>query len=207
MSRIKSDDYSILFHEHGLHIPTRTIWTCTDSDGSNGVDYTSAAQLVRNLHILDNSGRDAIKVYLNCSGGDEYQGMLMYNAIRNCKSEVIVIASGEVCSMGTYILQAGDRRLSYPDTIFMYHIGTSNADGESQGHFRITKNWIEFEERYREGINQILLDRMRVADPKLTLSKLDRASDFDQILTAEEAFHAGLIDGILEPPSSVVEEV
>lgn len=199
-SKSKSDDFSVLFHEHGIHIPTRTIWTCTDSDGDNGVDYTSASQLVRNLHILESMSKETITVYLNCSGGDEYQGMVMHNAIQNCISPVTVIASAEVCSMGIYILQAADHRISYPDTIFMYHSGTSNVDGDANGHFRITKNWIEFEERYKSRLNRVLLEKMKMKDDKLTLGKLDKASDFDQILTAEEALEVGIIDSILEVP-------
>ena len=177
-----------VYHNTGLHISSRTI------DLSGEIDYALSGQFIRNLHILEHLSNQAITVKLNTPGGDETQGMAIYDVISLSKCEITIFGIGDVCSMGSIIFQAGNRRLLYPNAILMFHLGDSD-DGIR--HKKANKNWHEFAEKYDKKLADILYTRILEKHPNFLRRKFDRMNEFDTILTAKEAVDLGLADGIV----------
>lgn len=195
MAKYSRDDLD-RFHDYGIHIPTRTIYmgseTSSEFDGESGVDFLMAERIVKNLHILDAMGDQPITIIMNNVGGDVYHGMAIYDAIKACRNKVIIHGMGNVMSMATLILQAGDERILSPHAVFMIHHGYDRKDG----HVKTVRSWIKFGERFDEILNLIYLDRIRQKKPQFTMKKLDKLLDFDTILTAQEAVNLGLADSV-----------
>lgn len=179
------DNMSALF-DNGLYIPSRTIFI------EGEIDEGSAAWAIKGIHVLDNMSSAPITVILNTEGGDQYQGMAIYDAIKACRCQVTIRAIGTVMSSGSIILQAGDIREMTPNCMFMFHYGEIGIDS----HPKITKKWVEEETRFSKKMLDIYLEKIRQKNKKFSRAKLDRMLDFDTILTAEETLELGLIDAI-----------
>jgi len=137
-----------------------------------------------------------ITIHLSTPGGDCYPMMAMYDAIQAMPVEVTLVGWGRILSAGAVILQAADNRILANGTTVMMHDGFYCFDETD----RVTlERWFEHEKGKHGDIGyQILLERMKEADPTLTLNKLKRRCKHDVIYTAEEAVAAGLADGLLE---------
>src|SRR5277367_5257992 len=102
--RVNRDDID-KFHDVGLHLPTRTIYTSTEQflgDGEEGgCDSLMAERFVKNMHILSSLSGEPITVLMNNIGGDTYHGLAMYDAIKTCPNHVTVKIFGHAMSMGS----------------------------------------------------------------------------------------------------------
>lgn len=188
-------------HEHGIYIPTRTIYLsstgyASDEESDPGVDHILASKFIKNLHILESQSHETILIYLNTPGGDEFQGLAIYDAIRSCKSHITIQVVGEACSMGSYILQAADERVMSRNSVFMIHQGSDNGFGLDSK--RSARNWSDFNLKYNASMDQILLERIREKHPDFKKKRFDEMMQFDTILTAEETINLGLADRIEE---------
>lgn len=204
----KSHDEISNFFEHGLDLGNRTVYlgsaSYDDDGGETGVDFFMAEKLIKGLHVLESTavgGDKPITIIMNNVGGDVFHGMAIYDAIKACKNYVTIKCYGNVMSMGSYILQAGDSRLVSKNSVFMFHQGT---DGYGATHPKIIRNWVKFvEEKYYPILNNILLERInekRTADGKklMTLKEFEKHNDFDTILLATEAIDWGFATGLID---------
>jgi ATP-dependent protease ClpP protease subunit len=195
MSRKFTRDDIDRLHDYGIHVPTRTIYVGSenyDDSGETGTDFIMAERVIKNLHMLDSVNQEPITIIMNNLGGDVFHGMAIYDAIRNCKSKVIVKATGYVMSMGSLIFQAGDERLLSPNAVIMIHHGYDYQNN----HVKTVRNWVEFGKRYDKILNNIYLEKIREKNKEFNLKKLEKLLDFDTILLASEAIELGLADGI-----------
>ncbi len=170
----------------GLHLSTRTIMLTGE------VDEDLADQTIKCLHILDSINNTPITIILNSEGGDNYHGMAIYDAIRRCKSFVKILGTGYVMSMGSVIMQAGDRRIMSPHSKMMIHYGEWGMDD----HPKIAKQWINEEDRFSKTMEDIYLAKIKEVHSRYTRNKLQKLLNFDTILTASEAQELGLIDEV-----------
>jgi ATP-dependent Clp protease protease subunit len=180
-------------------VPTRTIYLgrtdyLGEEEGDPGVDHVFAGRFIKNLHILESLSSEPILIYLNSPGGDEFQGLGIYDAIRSAKSHITINVIGEACSMGSYILQSADERVMSKSSVFMIHQGSDNGYGLS--HKRSAKNWMDFNQKYNLDMDMILLDRIREKHPDFKKKKFDEMMQFDTIFTAEETVSLGLADRV-----------
>ena len=131
-----SDDPDHLF-DHGLYIPTRTIYIGAvgeSEDGADEVNHRLASRVIKSIHILEGN-KEPINVILNNPGGDEYHGLAIYDALRHTKCKVYISVFGHAMSMASIILQAGDKRLLSANATLMIHDGTIpmvNTDQEAK---------------------------------------------------------------------------
>ena len=192
-----------LYHDHGLHIPTRTIDLCavTDDEGDElGVSYDMSTRFIRNLRVLETLSLDPVTIIMNTRGGDAEQGMAIYDAIKASKCHVSIKVYGSCMSMGTYILQAADEgeRVLSPHSTFMIHMA-SNGAGETNVYENA--GGVNYDVRYIEMINTILYDRInekRAKDNQAPMSKNTFMMMMfkGRYMMAQEAVDLGLADRI-----------
>jgi len=193
MSRSIADEAE-LFHEHNIHLPTRTIFITGDPE--IGITNEMVASVIKNLHILDTMREGEINIKFNCDGGDVILGMAIYDAIAACKNFVRVTVYGHASSMGSIILQAADERIIAPNGIIMIHAGVVLYEG----HPKMVDNWRDYNKKLDAKHEEIYLKRIKEKRPRFTKIKLQKLLEHDTILTAEDAIKLGLADKILEVP-------
>lgn len=159
---------------------------------SEEVDDGIANAIVAYLLYLDSDDQSKpIYLYINSPGGSVTAGMAIYDTIQHIKSEVVTICVGLAASMGAFLLAAGSKgkRLALPHARIMIHQPLGGTRGQA------TDIEIEAREilRIRTKLNQILADR--TGQP---LAKIEKDTDRDYFMSAQEAKEYGLIDSVIE---------
>jgi ATP-dependent Clp protease protease subunit len=196
MSR-NTKDHLEQFHVFDVHVPSRTISLFsvhTDMDGDeSGVESSMAEKAIKNLAILEALNKDPITIILNTPGGDWYNGMAIYDAVKACKSHVTIKGIGQVMSMGSVIMQAADKRVLYPNTKVMIHYGTFGFEG----HSKTAQKWAKEADKLDSNMEEILFEKIKAKNPAFKFARLKNMLDHDTILSAKEALELGLADEIL----------
>ncbi|MGA7934594.1 MAG: ATP-dependent Clp protease proteolytic subunit [Kovacikia sp.] len=156
------------------------------------VDDGIANAIVAYLLYLDSDDSSKpIYLYINSPGGSVTAGMAIYDTIQHIKSEVVTICVGLAASMGAFLLSAGSKgkRLALPHARIMIHQPLGGTRGQA------TDIQIEATEilRVRKQLNEIMA--------KLTdqpIEKIERDTDRDFFMSAQEAKDYGLIDSVIE---------
>lgn len=152
------------FIEKGISLETRVI-VLEGYDGE--VEFDSMTNAIKALHLMEVRAKRSnkampITLIINTPGGFWSDGMALYNTIESLESHVTMIALGQCCSMGAWLLQAADYRIIAPDCTFMIHDGRSGTAGSANSNY----NWAKYEkEIIQKRGHEILLDRLRGADP------------------------------------------
>lgn len=194
--KFTKDDIDKL-HDYDIHVSSRTVTIFsvhTGLDGSeSGVDSSLAERVIKNLAILESINNEPINIILNTPGGCWYSGMAIFDAIAKCKSHVTIKGIGQVMSMGSVIMQAGDVRQLYPYARMMIHYGYSAWEGHSKTGEKIARE-CSFLDRQME---KIFLEKIKEKHPNFTLKRLQKMLDHDTYLSAREAVSLGLADSIV----------
>lgn len=131
-----------------------------------------------------------IQVLLSTYGGVVYDGLSLYDAIKNSKTEVDITCFGKIMSMGIVILLAANNRKAYRNTTFMIH----ELSGGFIGKIADMEESVDESKR----INNILFDIIE-KETNITKSKLmdiyERKKDW--FITADEALELGIITEII----------
>jgi ATP-dependent Clp protease protease subunit len=131
-----------------------------------------------------------IQILLSTYGGSVYDGLSLYDAIKNSKTEVDITCFGKIMSMGIIILLSAKTRKAYRNTTFMIHELSSGVIGKLA----------DMEESIDEAkrINKVLFDIIE-KETKITKSWLEDIYNKkkDWYFTAEEALEIGLITEII----------
>jgi len=152
-----------------------------------------ANQIVAFLLYLDSEDNNTpIYLYINSPGGSVTAGMAIYDTIQHIKSEVVTICVGLAASMGAFLLASGakGKRSALPHARIMIHQPLGGT-----GRRQATDIEIEAKEiiRIRHQLNEILA--VRTGQP---ISKIEKDTDRDYFLSAEEAKAYGLIDRVVD---------
>ena len=158
----------------------------------------TANLIVAQLLFLDadDSERD-ITLYINSPGGSVTAGMAVYDAMNQIRCDVCTVCVGFAASMGAFLLSSGTKgkRYALPNARIMIHQPSGGAQGMASDIEVAAREIL----RTKETINKIL-----AANTGQPLDKIERDSDRDFFMSAEEAKAYGLIDGvILRTPTSV----
>jgi len=152
-----------------------------------------ANTVVAQLLFLDaqDPGKD-IHLYINSPGGSITAGMAIYDTMQFIKSDVSTICVGMAASMGAFLLAAGTKgkRFALPNSEVMIHQPLGGAEGQATD-IQIRANRIL---RMRDKLNQILSER--TGQP---IERIEKDTDRDNFMTAQEALQYGLIDKVIEP--------
>lgn len=131
-----------------------------------------------------------IQILLSTYGGCVYDGLSLYDAVKNSKTEVDITCFGKIMSMGIVLLLAAKTRKAYHNTTFMIHEGSSGFIGKVAD----MEESVEESKRLRDVIFDIIEKETKI--PKAKLDEV-RKSRMDWYLTAEEALEYGLITEII----------
>ena len=156
------------------------------------VNDSIANSLVAAMLYLDSDDPNKpIYLYINSPGGSVTAGMAIYDTMQYIKSEVITICVGLAASMGSFLLAAGTKgkRLALPHARIMIHQPMGGTRGQA------TDIEIEAKEilRIRGLLNSILAEQ--TGQP---IDKIEKDTDRDYFLSAQEAKEYGLIDQVIE---------
>jgi len=151
-----------------------------------------ANQLVAVMLYLDSDDQNKpIYLYINSPGGSVTAGMAIYDTMQHIKSEVITICVGLAASMGAFLLAAGSpgKRLALPHSRIMIHQPLGGV-----GRRQATDIQIEAQQilRTRSQLNELMAKHT-----KQPLEKIEKDTDRDYFMSAEEAKEYGLIDKVI----------
>ena len=159
----------------------------------SAIDDNVANSIVSQLLFLQaqDSEKD-IYLYINSPGGSVTAGFAIYDTIQHIKPDVQTICIGMAASMGSFLLAAGakGKRYALPNSEVMIHQPLGGAQGQAT-EIEIAARHIL---RTREKLNKILSER--TGQP---IEKIEKDTDRDNFLTAEEAKEYGLIDDVMHP--------
>ena len=188
------------FFDYDMYVPTRTIYMGSAeysiSEGESGTDGKMAERLIKALHILDldaPEGNKPITIIMNNPGGNEPDGMAIYDAIQACKNFVIIQVFGQASSMGSIILQAADERVLAPNAEIMIHYGHITVDDHAKSVAKLVEN----SKKRDKWMEDLYLEKIRVKHPDYQMAKVKHMCNFDHFLDAREAVNLGLADRIL----------
>jgi ATP-dependent Clp protease protease subunit len=133
-----------------------------------------------------------ISFYINSPGGSVTAGLAIYDTIQHVKPDVSTICIGQAASMGAVLLAAGakGKRFSLPYSRIMIHQPSGGSQGQAVDIEIQAKEIL----RIKEIINEILAKHTGQ-----NKKKVEKDSDRDYFMSAEEAKEYGLIDKILYP--------
>jgi ATP-dependent Clp protease protease subunit len=155
------------------------------------IDDQVANSIVAQLLFLDaeNPEKD-ISLYINSPGGSITAGMAIYDTMQFVKADVQTICIGMAASMGAFLLAAGTKgkRYALPNSEVMIHQPLGGAQGQAT-EIEIAARRILF---LRDKINKLLSEH--TGQP---LEVIQKDTDRDKFMTAQEAKDYGLIDHII----------
>ena len=159
---------------------------------SEEVNDTTASLVVAQLLYLEAQDPDKdISFYINSPGGSISAGMAIYDTMQYINCDVCTICMGMAASMGAFLLQAGTpgKRMALPNAEIMIH---QPLMGGLQGQATDIKIHADHIIRMRKKLNTIMSER--TGQP---LEVIERDTERDNFMTAEEAVAYGLIDKVI----------
>ena len=155
------------------------------------VNDVSAGLVVAQLLFLESEdpGKD-IHLYINSPGGSVTAGMAIYDTMQYVKCDVSTICIGMAASMGAFLLAGGakGKRYALPNSEVMIHQPSGGAQGQAT-EIRIVAEQIL---KTKKKLNEIL-----AANTGQPLEIIERDTERDNYMTAEEAKAYGLIDEVI----------
>ncbi len=158
----------------------------------NGVvSDDSASAIVAQLLFLESQDPDKdIHFYINSPGGSVSAGMAIYDTMQYIRSDVSTICIGLAASMGAFLLSSGakGKRISLPNSEMLIHQPLGGTQGQATDIKIYTDNIL----KTRSKLNSIL-----ASNTGKPLETIEKDTERDNYMTAQEALDYGLIDKIL----------
>ncbi|MBN2981498.1 MULTISPECIES: ATP-dependent Clp endopeptidase proteolytic subunit ClpP [Cohnella] len=159
--------------------------------GSGVNDVVANSIIAQMLFLAADDPEKDISLYINSPGGSITAGMAIYDTMQFIKPDVSTICVGMAASMGAFLLAAGakGKRYALPNSEVMIHQPLGGAEGQASD--------IEIRARrilkMRDKLNRILSER--TGQP---LEKIEKDTDRDNFMDAEDAKAYGLVDKVIE---------
>ena len=160
---------------------------------SDEVNDATASLVVAQLLYLEGQDPDKdISLYINSPGGSITAGFAIYDTMQYIKCDVSTICFGLAASMGAFLLAAGakGKRLALPNSEIMIH--QPLIGGGLSGQTTDIKIHADHLVRTRTKLNRILSERTGQ-----TIETIERDTERDNFMTAQEAAAYGLIDSVI----------
>ena len=159
---------------------------------SDQVNSVTASLVTAQLLFLEAEDPDKdIQLYINSPGGEIASGFMIYDTMQYIKADVQTICMGMAASMGAFILAAGTKGKRYmlPNAEVMIHQPLGQVSGQASDINIMAEHILRMKQR----LNQILSER--TGQP---YEVIERDTDRDFWMSAEEAKEYGIIDEIME---------
>ncbi|MDP3964080.1 MAG: ATP-dependent Clp endopeptidase proteolytic subunit ClpP [bacterium] len=156
------------------------------------IDDNVANTVIAQMLFLESEDKNKeIKIYVNSPGGSVTAGMAIYDTMQYVKPSVSTICIGMAASMGALLLSAGEKgkRFALPNSEILIHQVMGGAEGQAVDVDIRARQIIKVKDR----LNKILASH--TGQP---LKKIEKDTDRDYYMSAEEAKTYGLIDRIIK---------
>ena len=163
--------------------------------GSEVNDGIANSLVARMLYLDSEDSSKPIYLYINSPGGSVTAGLAIYDTIQYVKSEVVTICVGLAASMGAFLLAAGTKgkRVALPHSRIMIHQPLGGTSRRQASDIEIEAREIL---RMKDMLNHSLADMSGQ-----TFEKIEKDTDRDYFLSAQEAMEYGLIDRVISHPN------
>jgi len=163
---------------------------------SGEINKQLAERVIKQLILLEEDGEEPVRVFIDSPGGDADAGYAIFDMLRFIKPPVTTIGMGLVASAAAIVLLAAskERRVGLPNSHYLIHQPLSGIRGvatEIEIHAREL-------DKLRSKINQMIAD-----ETSQSLEKVERDTDRDYWLSAEEAEEYGLVSRIIASRSEL----
>jgi ATP-dependent Clp protease, protease subunit len=156
-------------------------------------DQVANAIMAQLLHLESEDPDQDINVYINSPGGSVTAGLAIYDTMQFVKPDIVTTALGMAASMGAFLLAAGSKgkRNALPNTRILLHQPSGGLAGQ------VSDVEIHARElmRTKQKMNELLAEM--TGQP---VEKIERDTDRDYMLGAEDAVEYGLIDRVVSRP-------
>jgi len=154
-------------------------------------DVTASLVIAQLLHLESEDPEKDISFYINSPGGSVTAGMAIFDTMNYVKCDVSTICMGMAASMGAFLLAAGakGKRMALPNSEILIHQPMGGAKGQAT-EIKIVADHIL---RTRARLNDILAER--TGQP---LEIIERDTERDFYMTADEAHKYGIVDKVLD---------
>ena len=156
------------------------------------IDDNVANTVIAQFLFLESEDKDKdIKLYVNSPGGSVTAGLAIYDTIQYIKPDVVTICVGLAASMAAVLLASGTKgkRFALPNAEILIHQVMGGAEGQATD-IKIRAERIL---KIRDRLNQIL-----ASHTKQSLAKIEKDTDRDYYMNADEAVPYGIIDKIIK---------
>lgn len=158
----------------------------------DAIDDSIANTVIAQLLFLENEDREKdIKLYINSPGGSVTAGLAVYDTMQHIKPDVSTICIGMAASMGAVLLAGGakGKRFALPNSESMIHQVLGGAEGQASDVEIRVKHMLHLKRR----LNEILAKHTGKS-----VEQVEKDTDRDYYMTADEAKDYGLIDKIIK---------
>lgn len=156
------------------------------------VNETTASLVVAQLLFLEaEDPKKDISLYINSPGGSVTAGMAIYDTMNFIKCDVSTICMGMAASMGAFLLSSGTKgkRFALPNAEIMIHQPSGGAQGQATDIKIVSDHII----KTRTKLNKLLSEN--TGKP---MEQVERDTERDNYMSAQEAMEYGLIDEVIE---------
>ena len=166
---------------------------------STPIDDNVANLVIAQLLFLQmEDAKKDINVYINSPGGVVTGGMAIYDTMNFLHCDVVTYCIGQAASMGTLLLAAGTKgkRFALPNSRVMIHQPSGYATGQTSDISIQAREVL----RWKQTLNQVL-----ARHTGKTVEQIEKDSDRDYFMTAEEARDYGIVDNVVEQKNEAQE--
>lgn len=155
-------------------------------------EHTASIVVAQLLFLEAEDPKKDICLYINSPGGSVYDGLAIYDTMQHLKCDIATVGIGMQASMGAFLLSSGakGKRSMLPHATVMIHQPSSGTSG------KVTDMEISLKEgmRVKKLLNEIL-----AKNTGQKVETIEKDSDRDNWMTADEAKKYGIVDTILKP--------
>lgn len=158
---------------------------------SGEINDSLANSVIAELLYLDSLNHDDISIYINSPGGVITSGMAIYDTMNFVKSDVSTICIGMAASMAAFLLSSGacGKRYILPNADVMIHQPLGGAEGQATDIKIAADRILGLKSR---------LNRILAKNTGKSLKKIEKDTERDNYLSADEAIKYGLVDKIIK---------
>ena len=153
-------------------------------------DFVANSIIAQLLFLQMEDPKKDVHIYINSPGGNVSDGMAIYDTLNFMQCDIVTYCLGMAASMSTVLLAAGTKgkRFALPNSRIMIHQPSGGAGGQTSDISIAAKEIL----RWRKTINDILANHS-----DKTAEEVEKDSDRDYYMTAEEAKDYGLVDEVI----------
>ena len=154
-------------------------------------DVTASLVVAQILFLESEDPTKDINLYINSPGGSVVAGMAIYDTMQYVKCDVSTICMGMAASMGAFLLAGGTKgkRYALPNAEIMIHQPSGGAQGQASDIKIVAEQILKTKQK----LNKILAE-----NTNQPIEVIERDTERDNYMSAEEALSYGIIDQVIE---------